>query len=115
MLEYLYVKRISIKREFNLKNNENLEQNEKYRFVTKDFSAGGAAIVTKKQLSIGDKILINMKLKDEVVLENIEAEVVREIGQTQFEDNIYGIKFIGITGNLEKELVRFVFKWEMGM
>ncbi len=50
-----------------------------------------------------------MKLKDEVVLENIEAEVVREIGQTQFEDNIYGIKFIGITGNLEKELVRFVF------
>ncbi|CEP78891.1 MAG TPA: PilZ domain-containing protein [Defluviitoga tunisiensis] len=104
----------SIKREFNLKNNENLEQNEKYRFVTKDFSAGGAAIVTKKQLSIGDKILINMKLKDEVVLENIEAEVVREIGQTQFEDNIYGIKFIGITGNLEKELVRFVFKWEIG-
>ncbi|MGB4722139.1 MAG: PilZ domain-containing protein, partial [Defluviitoga tunisiensis] len=61
-----------------------------------------------------DKILINMKLKDEVVLENIEAEVVREIGQTQFEDNIYGIKFIGITGNLEKELVRFVFKWEIG-
>jgi flagellar biosynthesis protein FlhF len=79
----------SIKREFNLKNNENLEQNEKYRFVTKDFSAGGAAIVTKKQLSIGDKILINMKLKDEVVLENIEAEVVRESEQRPKKANEY--------------------------
>lgn len=102
-----------LKEEFESENNEKTKKVEKHRFVTKDFSAGGAAIVTKKNLLIGDKILININLKDELSLKNVEAEIVREIGQTQLGDNIYGIKFLGITPDLEKELVRFVFKWEI--
>jgi len=103
-----------LKDEHELDNIEKTQIAEKFRFVTKDFSAGGAAIVTKKDLCIGDKILININLKDEVILNNVEAQVVRKIGKTQFGDNIYGIKFLGITRNLEKELVKFVFKCEIG-
>lgn len=103
-----------LKDEYELDNIEKTQIAEKFRFVTKDFSAGGAAIVTKKDLCIGDKILININLKDEVILNNVEAQVVRKIGKTQFGDNIYGIKFLGITRNLEKELVKFVFKCEIG-
>ncbi|PNR92389.1 MULTISPECIES: flagellar brake protein [unclassified Petrotoga] len=97
-----------------LENSESEEniQPTKYRFMTKDFSAGGLAIVTSKEMKVGQKIIINLALKNEIRLENMESEVVRSIGKTTSGEYIYGIKFLNLTREKEEELVRFVFKLE---
>jgi len=97
-----------------LENSESEEniQPAKYRFMTKDFSAGGLAIVTSKEMKVGQKIIINLALKNEIRLENMESEVVRSIGKTTSGEYIYGIKFLNLTREKEEELVRFVFKLE---
>ncbi|MBL5981426.1 hypothetical protein NAAC61_04815 [Petrotoga sp. 8T1HF07.NaAc.6.1] len=87
-------------------------QPSQYRFITKDFSAGGLAIVTSKEMKAGQKIIINLALKNEIRLENMESEVVRSIGKTTSGEYIYGIKFLNLTREKEEELVRFVFKLE---
>lgn len=84
----------------------------KYRFITKDFSAGGLSIVTSKELNVGQKIIINLALKNEIRLENMESEIVRFIEKTTSGEYIYGIKFLNLTREKEEELVRFVFKFE---
>ncbi|MDY6894929.1 MAG: PilZ domain-containing protein [Thermotogota bacterium] len=84
----------------------------KYRFITKDFSAGGLSIVTSKELNVGQKIIIDLALKNEIRLEDMESEVVRFIGKTTSGEYIYGIKFLNLTREKEEELVRFVFKFE---
>ncbi|WP_103899262.1 flagellar brake protein [Petrotoga halophila] len=93
------------------KNQENVQPT-KYRFITKDFSAGGLAIVTSKRLDIGQKVIIDLALKNEIRLEDMESEVVRFIGKTTSGEYIYGIKFLNLTREKEEELVRFVFKLE---
>lgn len=88
------------------------EVSEKYRFMSKDFSAGGMAIVTKKKLELGQKILINLNLKNDIILENFETEVVRDIGKTPLGDYTYGTKFINVDKKFEETFVKFVFKYE---
>ncbi|WP_103898821.1 flagellar brake protein [Petrotoga halophila] len=95
----------------NSKNQENVQPTQ-YRFITKDFSAGGLAIVTSKELKVGQKIVINLALKKQVRLEDTESEVVRFIEKTTSGEYIYGIKFLNLTREKEEELVRFVFKLE---
>ncbi|PNR97357.1 hypothetical protein X928_10035 [Petrotoga miotherma DSM 10691] len=95
----------------NSKSEENVQPT-KYRFITKDFSAGGLAMVTSKKLDIGQKITINLSLKNEIKLEDMESEVVRFIEKTTSGEYIYGIKFLNLTREKEEELVRFVFKLE---
>jgi c-di-GMP-binding flagellar brake protein YcgR len=95
----------------NSKSEENVQPT-KYRFITKDFSAGGLAMVTSKKLDIGQKVIINLALKNEIRLEDMESEVVRFIEKTTSGEYIYGIKFLNLTREKEEELVRFVFKLE---
>lgn len=92
---------------------EKKEKNpEKYRFLTKDFSAGGLALTTSKNLKLEELILINLNLKNEVKLKDIEAKIVRDVGKTQGGDYIYGVKFLNLAREQEEEFVRFVFKYE---
>jgi len=95
----------------NNKNHENVQPT-RYRFITKDFSAGGLAMVTSKKLEGGQNIIINLALKNEIRLEDIESKVVRYMDKTIGGEFIYGIKFLSLTREKEEELVRFVFKLE---
>lgn len=94
-------------------NEENIDTLKKYRFISKDFSAGGIAIVSKEKLNINDILLLNIKIKDETNLENFEAKVVRKIGETDFREGIYGLDFVNIDNKTEKEFVKLVFKLEI--
>jgi len=95
----------------NSKNQENVQPTQ-YRFITKDFSAGGLSIVTSKELKVGQRIILKLSLKNEIRLEDMESQVVRLIDKTTGGEYIYGIKFLNLARKKEEELVRFVFKLE---
>ncbi|HQI79280.1 MAG TPA: PilZ domain-containing protein, partial [Petrotogaceae bacterium] len=83
------------------------------QFISKDFSAGGMSVVTKKDVPAGTEILINFKVWDELSLDNFLSEIVRLIGKTTFGENIYGVRFKNLDPVMEKDLVKFVFRYEI--
>ncbi|HNV05339.1 MAG TPA: flagellar brake domain-containing protein [Petrotogaceae bacterium] len=85
----------------------------KYKFISKDFSAGGMSVVTKKDVPAGTEILINFKVWDELSLDNFLSETVRLIGKTAFGESIYGVRFKNLDPVMEKDLVKFVFRYEI--
>ena len=108
--------RVSIVEEGYLYKTEEYEKNEepkKYRFVSKDFSAGGISIVAKESLKNSEKILVNINFRNEMKFENKACSVIRKIGETEFNEGIYGIKFEDVSYNEEKEIVKFVFKYQI--
>lgn len=87
---------------------------ESYAFTTRNFSAGGLLMVTKKYLSVGDIIYIDLKLDNELSLNKQKSKVVRQDEPTD-EGFMYGVQFLDLSANLEKLLVRFVFQKEIKM
>lgn len=95
------------------KDYEEMDNPPKHKFLTKDFSAGGLSIVTDDELNEGDRVFINIDIKEGLKIENFEAEVVRKIGETDVGRNIYGMEFTSLDTKTEKKFVKFVFKYEI--
>lgn len=85
----------------------------KYRFISKDFSAGGLSIVTDKDLEEGEKLFVYLHIKEGLEIEKLEAEVIRKIGETDVGRNIYGLEFTTLDAKTEKKFVKFVFRYEI--
>lgn len=92
---------------------EEYEEPQKFKFISKDFSAGGISIVTDKILNEGEKLFINFKYKNELNIQNLDAEVIRKIGETDVGRKIYGLEFISLDTKTEKKFVKFVFRYEI--
>ncbi|ABR31281.1 pilus assembly protein PilZ [Thermosipho melanesiensis] len=85
---------------------------EAIQFMTKDFSAGGIKIVTDAILHLDDIIYINLKLDENLQLENQKSKIIRADQKTE-EGFQYGVEFLDVPTNLENKLVRFVFQKEL--
>lgn len=86
---------------------------EKHQFTTKDFSAGGMLMCTKELLVTGQPLLITLNL-GAVQLTNQKAEVVRYAGKNNSTGlHEYGVRFLEVPPELEKQLVFFVFQCEL--
>lgn len=86
-----------------------------YKFMTRDFSAGGMLMCTKNVLSVGQPIFVNLDLGNIKLLQQ-KAQIVRTIGKneaTGFYE--YGVQFLDLSPELEKSLVVFVFQQELKM
>jgi c-di-GMP-binding flagellar brake protein YcgR len=87
---------------------------ESYVFTTRNISAGGMLMVTKKYLKMGDIIYIDLKLDDELSLNKQKSKIVRQDEQID-EGFMYGVQFLDVPRALEKALVRFIFQKEIKM
>jgi len=87
---------------------------ESYVFTTRNISAGGTLMVTKKYLKMGDIIYIDLKLDNELSLNKQKSKIVRQDEQID-EGFMYGVQFLDIPPALEKALVRFIFQKEIKM
>jgi c-di-GMP-binding flagellar brake protein YcgR len=92
---------------------EEMDDPPKHKFVSKDFSAGGLSIVSDYDLVEGDRVFINMNIKEGLKIENFEAEVVRKIGETDVGRKIFGLEFTNLDTKTEKKFVKFVFRYEI--
>ncbi|KLO24219.1 MULTISPECIES: PilZ domain-containing protein [unclassified Marinitoga] len=98
--------RIPIIREGLLLDNES---NKNIPFETRDFSAGGMQIVLKDFLDSDKEYTIKkLNIHKSLILENINTRVIRLIGENIYGEKIYGMKFLNISYNLEKNIVRYV-------
>ncbi|MCX7653332.1 MAG: PilZ domain-containing protein [Fervidobacterium sp.] len=87
---------------------------ESFTFSTKNISAGGLLIVTKKYLNEGDIIYVDLKLDQDLVLQKQKCKIVRRDEPT--DDNfLYGVQFIDLPVSIETKLVRFIFQKELKM
>jgi len=87
---------------------------ESYVFTTRNISAGGMLMVTKKYLKMGDIIYIDLKLDDELSLNKQKSKIVRQDEQIDG-GFMYGVQFLDVPRALEKALVRFIFQKEIKM
>jgi len=87
---------------------------ESYTFTTRNISAGGMLMVTKKYLKMGDIIYVDLKLDNELALNKQKSKIVRQDAQTD-EGFMYGVQFLDVSPALEKSLVRFIFQKEIKM
>ncbi|HCZ05596.1 MAG: hypothetical protein PWP37_537 [Thermotogota bacterium] len=91
------------------------EAEERVKFVTKDFSAGGAAIVTSEPLVVDTIGEVVFDFKTETEIPPLKARVVREAGRTEAGGFVYGIQFLDVDPPTEKKLVRLVFELERNL
>ncbi len=85
---------------------------ESFAFKSRNVSAGGLLMVTKKHLNVNDIIFIDMKFNDELILKRQKSKIVRE--DSKVEDGyVFGVQFLDLPQNLEKALVRFIFQQEL--
>ena len=87
---------------------------ESFTFTTKNISAGGLMMVTKKYLKVGDIIYIDLKLEQDFSLSKQKAKIAREDAHTE-DGFIYGVQFLDLQPNTEKLLVRYIFQKELKM
>jgi c-di-GMP-binding flagellar brake protein YcgR len=87
---------------------------ESYVFTTRNISAGGMLMVTKKYLKMGDIIYIDLKLDNELSLNKQKSKIERQDEQID-EGFMYGVQFLDVPPALEKALVRFIFQKEIKM
>ncbi|MGQ9855469.1 MAG: flagellar brake protein [Fervidobacterium sp.] len=89
-------------------------ETESFVFTTKNISAGGLMMVTKKYLKVGDIIYIDLKLDADLMLNKQKSKIVREDEHTE-DGFVYGVQFLDLPVSLETKLVRFVFQKELKM
>ncbi len=83
-------------------------------FTTKNISAGGLLIVTKKLLKINDIIYVNLDLETGLSLKEQKCKVIR-VDEPQEAGYQYGLQFIELPQQIETKLVRFIFQRELKM
>lgn len=74
---------------------------------TLDMSGGGIKIVTKQKVSIGDRLLITISLKEETL--NMQGEIVR-IERDVEKRSVCGVNFIDVDKKTSEKLVRIIFQ-----
>jgi len=90
------------------------EAAESFPFTTRNVSAGGMLIVTKKHLSPGDIIYVDLTFEENLALVKQKTKVVRE--DPMVEDGfVFGTQFLELPAQLETRLVRFIFQKELKM
>ncbi len=86
-----------------------------HKFVTRDFSAGGILMCAKLFLPVGQPILVTLDLGS-IKLQDQKAQVVRFAGKNEntglYE---YGVQFLEVSPQLEKNMVAFVYQQELKM
>ncbi|WP_448376729.1 flagellar brake protein [Fervidobacterium sp.] len=87
---------------------------ESFSFTTKNISAGGLMMLTKKYLKVGDIIYIDLKLEQDFSLNKQKGKIVREDAHTE-DGFIYGVQFLDLPAWTEKLLVKFIFQKELKM
>lgn len=85
-----------------------------FTFNTRNISAGGLLIVSKKYLNEGDIIYIDLKLEQDLVMQKQKCKVVRRDEPTE-DGYMYGLQFIDLPASIETKLVRFIFQKELKM
>lgn len=100
---------LNIPVEFKLEEEEN-----KYRGVSIDLSGGGVFLITQKQLEIGQKLTIDLKLTNGLDCSNIKSIVKRErVIEGQNGGAVkrnYGIEFVEINQKLREEIISYLFE-----
>jgi c-di-GMP-binding flagellar brake protein YcgR len=85
----------------------------RYSFLTRDFSAGGMLMCTSKFLKVGQIIYVELDLTD-LRLSNQKSQIVRYVGLNQTTGfHEYGVQFLDVPRELEKALVCYVFQQEI--
>lgn len=74
---------------------------------TLDMSGGGIKIVTKQKVSIGDRLLITVSLRDETL--NMQGKVIR-IEKDIEKRSVCGVNFIDMDKKTSEKLVRIIFQ-----
>lgn len=87
---------------------------ESFSFSTRNISAGGLLIVTKKFLNEGDIIYLDLKLEQDLEFKKQKSKVVRKDPVTE-EGFMYGLQFLDLPQSVETRLVRFIFQKELKM
>lgn len=87
---------------------------ESFSFATRNISAGGLLIVTKKYLNEGDTVYIDLKLDEDLILQKQKCRIARKDEPTE-DGYTYGVQFINLPVGIETKLVRFIFQKELKM
>lgn len=87
---------------------------ESFTFNTRNISAGGLLIMTKKYLNEGDIIYVDLKLEQDLVLQKQKCKIVRRDEPAE-DGYMYGVQFINLPASIETKLVRFIFQKELKM
>ncbi len=90
-------------------------EDKQFRFVTRDFSAGGMLMCTNNVLAVGQPIFVNLELEG-IKLQQQKAQIVRSAGKNEATGLYeYGVQFLEVPPELERALVVFVFQQELKM
>lgn len=83
-----------------------------FPFRTKNVSAGGMLMATKKYLKVGDVIYVDITFEENLALSKQKSKIVREDPMVN-DEYVYGVQFLDLPSQLETRLVRFVFQKEL--
>lgn len=84
-----------------------------HEFITRDISAGGMRILTKSKIDLGQILMFNMMLDENVEFQETQGQIVREILTESSDLREYGVIFLNIPSSLEDRITRFAFKLEL--
>ncbi|HOQ40159.1 MAG TPA: flagellar brake domain-containing protein [Fervidobacterium sp.] len=87
---------------------------ESFPFTTKNISAGGIMLLTRKYLNVEDIIYIDLTLSSDLSFNRQKSKIARRDEHTE-EGFIYGVQFLDLSVALETKLVRFIFQRELKM
>lgn len=98
--------------EFKVINDEN-QDNQIIRAITKDISGGGLRIVNKHPLKLGNILQMNIDLPEFGPIE-VAAETVR-VDKPDQDNDIYwiGVKYLNLPESLRSKIIKFVFKKQL--
>lgn len=78
-----------------------------FNAFTLDMSGGGIKIVTKRKVSVGDRLLITVSLKDETL--NLQGQIIRV--EKDFEKrSVCGVNFVDMDNKTTEKLIRIIFQ-----
>lgn len=84
-----------------------------FNFMTKDISAGGLRFLTNGRVDLGQIIIINMLLDENLRFKDQKAQIVRKVDMKLSDLNEYGATFLDLNSSLEEKIKRFVSKNEL--
>ncbi|MGC9214044.1 flagellar brake protein [Athalassotoga sp.] len=89
------------------------EKDDVFNFMTKDISAGGLRFLTNGYADLGQIIIINMLLDENVRFKDQKAQIVRKVDMKLSDLNEYGATFLDLNPSLEDKIKRFVSENEL--
>ena len=89
-----------------------LKTNETYKFITKDLSAGGLLMVSPCEMTVSEKVVVNMVVCESITLDGVTSQIVRSDRNVQTKHWIYGVEFKDLPRSIEDRIVRYVFVLE---